>query len=473
MQIYNSLTRQVEDFVPLTPGKVGMYTCGVTVYDYAHLGHGRKYVNDDCLRRVLTYNGYKVTHVQNVTDVGHLVSDADEGEDKIEKGAIKSGKSVWETAEIFIQDFFLSMEKLNILKPDIICRATDHIPEQIELIKRLFDKGLAYDTPEAIYFDIARFPKYGQMLGQNMGEKLVGAREEVHTGSYKKHPTDFVLWFKLTGRFEKHVMQWDSPWGKGFPGWHIECSAMAMKYLGESFDIHTGGEDHLPVHHPNEIAQSEGATGKPFAKYWFHTIFLLVDGRKMSKSLGNFYRIDDILEKGFSPIALRYLFMTAHYRSPLNFTWSSLTSAQRALDKLKEFVGARSSRPERTQLSEPKLKKIDQYRAKFLNALNDDLNFPQALAVVWEMVKSNIPDYDKRELLLDWDQVLGLNLNSIQSEVVVPELVKQLVQQREDLRKSAKFALADEVRKEIELHGFLVKDTANGTQISSRSTSST
>ena len=315
-----------------------MYACGVTVYDYPQIGNARKYVNDDLLRRALTANGFEVKHVQNVTDVGHLVSDADEGEDKLEKGAAKFGKSVWELADMFIKDYFETMDKLNILRPDIVCRATDHIADMIELIQRLIDKGLAYETPEAVYFDVSKFPKYGQMLGQQLEDKQTAVRDNVKTGDYKKNSADFVLWFKLVGRFEKHIMQWDSPWGKGFPGWHIECSAMSMKYLGESFDIHTGGEDHLPIHHPNEIAQSEGATGKTFVKYWFHTVFLKVDGQKMSKSLGNFYKLDDVVSKGFTPMALRYLYLTAHYRSPLNFTWSSLAGAQTALDKLKAFM---------------------------------------------------------------------------------------------------------------------------------------
>lgn len=441
-------------------GKVGLYTCGVTVYDYAHIGHGRKYVNDDLLKRLLTYNGYQVTHVQNVTDVGHLVSDADEGEDKLEAGAAKTGKSVWETAETFIKGFYETMDKLNILRPDVVCRATDHIPEQIELIKRLVNKGFAYDTPEAVYFNVAKFPRYGELSGQRLADKLVAARQEVQTGSHKKNPVDFVLWFKLVGRFEKHVMKWDSPWGQGFPGWHIECSAMSMKYLGETFDIHTGGEDHIPVHHTNEIAQSEAATGKPFGRYWMHSAFLMVDGQKMSKSLENMYRVEDVAEKGFDPMALRYLYLTAHYRTPLSFTWSSLAAAQSALDKLCEFTGA--TRESRVSLSKEKLKKIDQFRARFVSAVNNDLNFPQGLAVVWEMVKSNIGDYDKLELLLDWDQILGLGLANAQEGIKVPEEVTKLAGERESLRKAGKFVEADKVRMQIETLGFIVKDTATG-----------
>ena len=461
MKLYNSLTKQAEDFVPIKKGHVGMYACGVTVYDYPQIGNARKYVNDDLLRRALTANGFEVKHVQNVTDVGHLVSDADEGEDKLEKGAAKFGKSVWELADMFIKDYFETMDKLNILRPDIVCRATDHIADMIELIQRLIDKGLAYETPEAVYFDVSKFPKYGQMLGQQLEDKQTAVRDNVKTGDYKKNSADFVLWFKLVGRFEKHIMQWDSPWGKGFPGWHIECSAMSMKYLGESFDIHTGGEDHLPIHHPNEIAQSEGATGKTFVKYWFHTVFLKVDGQKMSKSLGNFYKLDDVVSKGFTPMALRYLYLTAHYRSPLNFTWSSLAGAQTALDKLKAFMKSETV----TKLQSNKAKKVDEYKNKFMDAINNDLNFPMAIAVVWEMIKSNIPDTDKKDLLLDWDQILGLELGNI-ADVKIPDEIKKFAQIRDQLRHEGKFVQADEIRVQLEEKGYIVKDTAHGTDIS-------
>jgi len=467
VKIFNSASREVEEFVPLKGKKVGMYTCGPTVYDHPHIGHGRKYVYDDLLKRLLIYSGYQVMHVQNITDVGHLVSDADEGEDKLEAGAAKTGKSVWETAEMYIKGFYETMDKLNISRPDVVCRATEHVPEQIELIKRLVDKGFAYDTPEAVYFDVAKFPRYGELSGQRLADKMVAARQEVQTGSHKRNPADFALWFKLVGRFEKHVMKWDSPWGGGFPGWHIECSAMSMKYLGETFDIHTGGEDHIPVHHTNEIAQSEAATGKPFVKYWLHSAFLMVDGQKMSKSLGNMYRIEDVTEKGFNAMALRYLYLTAHYRTPLSFTWSSLAAAQSAYDKLCEFVraGGREGGRARVELSKEKMKKIGQYRERFLEVVNNDLNFPQGLAVVWEMIKSNIPDMDKADLLLDWDQILGLSLVSAREDIKVPEEVTRMVNEREGLRKSGKFVEADAVRMQIEKLGFIVKDGPTGPAI--------
>jgi len=467
LKLYNTLSKKIEDFVPIHPPDVGMYTCGMTVYDYAHIGHGRKYVGDDILRRVLMRLGYHVTHVQNVTDVGHLVSDADEGEDKLEKGAVKAGKTVWEVADFFTKHFYDSMDKLNILRPTITCRATDHIPEQISLIKKLVEKGFAYDTPEAVYFDVTKFPQYGKLFGQSLEEKKVGVREEVKTGEFKLHPADFALWFKRVGRFAGHTMHWDSPWGDGFPGWHIECSAMSMKYLGETFDIHTGGIDHIPVHHPNEIAQSEAATGKPFVRFWVHHAFLKVDGRKMSKSLGNFYTIEDVQKKGFDPLSLRYFYLTAHYRSFLNFTWEALTSGQNALNEVRSSI-ANLKTAERSILSEDKLKKIDAYRKKFDASITDDLNMPQALAVVWEVVKSNIPSPDKYDLLMDFDEVLGLDLSVVRKLEPIPHDVNVLVAQHEKLRQEKKFEESDEVRKQIEEKGYVVEDTPNGPHIKKR-----
>jgi cysteinyl-tRNA synthetase len=469
MKLYNSLSREVEEFVPLNPPVVSMYTCGPTVYGYASIGHGKKYVGDDLLRRVLTYNGFEVNHVQNVTDVGHLVSDSDEGEDKMEKGARLSGKNVWEVAEYFMKDFYQSMDLLNILRPSKVCRATDHIPEQVELIQKLLKKGFAYETPEAVYFEVAKFPRYDSLFGQNLAEKQVAVRDEVQTGEHKKSPVDFALWFKAVGRFANHSMQWDSPFGKGFPGWHIECSAMSMKYLGETFDIHTGGEDHLSVHHPNEIAQAEAATGKPMARFWVHHVFLKVDGQKMGKSLGNVYRVQEVMEKGFSPMALRYLFLTAHYRTPLNFTWSSLASAQNAYDKLLQFVTEtrrKDGEGSRTALSKEKLKKLDSYKFRFMEAVNNDLNFPQALAVMWEMMKSNIPDYDKLDQLLDWDQMLGLKLSEAGFAVAkIPDDIMNMAAKRQELRTSGKYVEADELRVEIEKRGFKVEDSKMGIRV--------
>lgn len=464
MRIYNSLTRTVEDFVSLKKNKIGMYTCGPTVYDYDHIGHGRKYTYDDTLRRVFSYLGYEVLHVQNITDVGHLVSDGDEGEDKLEKGAKKAGITAWQVANYYTDAHFASMDLLNILRPTISCRATDHISEQIALVQTLIDKGFAYDTPEAVYFDVSKFPRYEDLFGMRILDRQTAVREEVQTGDHKRNPVDFALWFKCVGRFENHSMHWSSPWGEGFPGWHIECSAMSMKYLGETFDIHTGGIDHMPIHHPNEIAQSEAATGKPFAKYWLHYAFLNVDGTKMSKSLNNFYRVEDVIEKGFNPLALRYLYLTAHYRTTLNFTWSALAGAQTAFDKLTLFVQKTRlvTGETRSELSKDKLKKLDGFRAKFLDAIADDLAMPKAIAVIWEMLKSNIPDYDKADQLLEWDQVLGLGLAHVAEVEVVPEEVKKLGFAREQLRQQGKYVEADTVRMEIEKLGWVVGDSKTG-----------
>ena len=458
----NTLTHKKEKFIPINPPKVGMYTCGMTVYDYAHIGHGRKYVTDDILKRVLTVNGYKVEHVQNVTDVGHLVSDADEGEDKLEKGAAKQGKTVWEVAEFFTNNFYESMDKLNIERPNVICKATDHIKEQIELVQKLMDKGFAYDTPEAVYFDISKFPKYGGAFGQKLEDKKVAVRGEVQTGEHKKNPADFALWFKRMGRFQNHTMHWDSPWGDGFPGWHIECSAMSMKYLGEQIDIHTGGEDHISIHHPNEIAQSEASTGKtPFVKYWLHTAFLMVDGRKMSKSLNNFYTVEDVEKKGFDPLALRYLYLGAHYRDPLNFTWDSLEASQTALSKLKSQISqlhqSSAGESNRTVLSEDKEMKIEEYRNEFSEAINDDLNTARGLAVLWSMLGSNIPSGDKYDLAMSFDEILGLKLNETKS-IEIPENISSLMEERDRLRSEGKFEEADKIRDRIKDAGFDVSD---------------
>ncbi len=463
MKLYNTLTRNVESFEPIHPPKVSLYTCGMTVYDFAHIGHGRKYVGDDILRRTLGRFGYDVTHVQNVTDVGHLVSDGDEGEDKMEKGAKKSGKTVWEVAQDYTKHFYNTMDALNILRPTIICKATEHIREQIALVAKLIEKGFAYDTAEAVYFDVAKFPDYGKLLGQSLDEKKTAVREEVKTGQYKKNPVDFALWFKRVGRFADHAMHWDSPWGDGFPGWHIECSAMSMKYLGETIDIHTGGIDHIPVHHPNEIAQSEAATGKPFVRYWVHYAFLMVDGKKMSKSLGNYHTIEDVLEKGVDPMALRYFYLTAHYRKSLNFTWEGLHAAGQALSELRARMTAAVG-----SIASPQARRFQQ---AFDDALASDFNTPQALAVVWEVAKSTLEDGEKVALLSDFDTVLGLELGiGSHTQEVIPAQVQALVDSREALRKAKKFAQADSARAQIEALGFVLEDTPTGIRVKKKTT---
>jgi cysteinyl-tRNA synthetase len=388
----------------------------------------------------------------------------------MEKGAVGTGKTVWEIAEYFSKDFYNSMDELNIIRPDVICKATDHIKEQIELVARLLQKGYAYDTPEAVYYDVSKFAGYGKLFGQKLEEKKVSVREEVKSGEYKRNPYDFALWFKRVGRFANHTMHWDSPWGDGFPGWHIECSAMSIKYLGEQFDIHTGGEDHISIHHPNEIAQAEAATGKsPFVRYWLHTAFLTVDGKKMSKSLDNFYTVEDVEKKGFDPMALRYFYLTAHYRKPLNFTWEALSASQKTLARLRERLSGLKENRQRQVLSNEKLVKIDEYREKFLKAIGDDLNTPKALSILWEMLDSNIPSVDKYDLVISFDEVLGLRLKEVEKvKLVIPERVNTLVLEREKLRKEGRFGEADEKRKEVLEMGYEIEDTPQGAKLSKR-----
>lgn len=459
MRLYNTFTRKIEDFNPLNHPKVGLYTCGFTVYDYAHIGSMSKYIRDDVLRRALTYLGYKVKHVQNVTDVGHLASDADEGEDKMEKGAKKYGKTVWEVAQFYTDYFYNTMDAANVLRPDIICKATDHIQDMIDLIKILEEKKYTYETEEAVYFDVSKFPQYNTLSGQKLEDKKEGVREEVQVDPKKKNPADFALWFKRVGRFANHAMHWPSPWGEGFPGWHIECSAMSMKYLGPTIDIHTGGVDHIPVHHPNEIAQSEAATGKQFVKYWVHHAHILVNGQKMSKSLNNFYTIDDVRKENIDPLALRLLFLQSHYRQQSNFTWESARAAQEAYKKLKDTVLTLRKQTDRTVLSEEKLKKIDEYRQRFTDAIANDLQTPQAVAIMWEMLKSNIPSPDKLDLLLEFDQVFGLQLDQVQDvEEKIPDEIQTLAKQRDEYKKEKNYAKADEVRKKISEKGYIIED---------------
>lgn len=457
MRLYNTLTQKIEDFIPLHPSRVSYYTCGPTVYDYVQIGNLRTYTSTDILKRVLIYNNYKVKHVMNITDVGHLTGDTDEGEDKLEKGARKQKKSVWDVAQFFTDYFFYSTDQLNILHPDIVSRATDHIPAMIDLIRRLQTKGFTYETDEAVYFNTAAYPAYGALNKQKKEEKLVGARDEVVTDRKKKHPADFALWFKRVGRFANHTMHWDSPWGTGFPGWHIECSAMSMQYLGETIDIHAGGVDHIAVHHENEIAQSEGATGKPFVRHWFHGEFLTVEGKKMSKSLNNFYTIDDIKKKNFSPLTLRYLFLQTHYRTQMNFTWEALWAAAEGYANLKKIMAALKRQTQREIISPEKLYTLDEYREKFNQFINTDLQMPAAMAVVWEAAKSNIPSADKYDLLVSFDRVLGLQLGEVIEEKI-PDAITQLANERKIAREKKDFEKADAIRKKIEKAGYSIED---------------
>ncbi|OGK39833.1 cysteine--tRNA ligase [Candidatus Roizmanbacteria bacterium RIFCSPHIGHO2_12_FULL_44_10] len=468
MKLHNSKTRQIQQFEPLNPPQVTFYACGPTVYDYTHIGHLRTYTLDDILRRALEYNDYKVDCVMNITDVGHLTGDDDSGEDKLEKGARKFGKNVTEVAEFFTNFFLASNDALNIKRPTHLVKATDHIGDMIELIKRLEEKGFAYQTDEAVYFDISQFKNYGKLSGQKLEEKTVGSREEVHLDSGKKQTADFSLWFKKVGRFADHAMSWPSPWGDGFPGWHIECSAMSMKYLGETIDIHSGGIDHIPVHHENEIAQSEAATGKEFVRFWVHNEFLMIDGIKMSKSLGNLFTLDDVKAKGFDPLALRYLYFQTHYRQVMNFTWEALQAAQTALDRLRAAIIQLRAQTQRAQLSEEKLASVQDFSAKFKTAVSNDLQLPQALAVVWEVIKSNIPSEDKLDLLYEFDAVLGFNLRDYQEEVIPQEIIA-LAEKRQQARNAADFVAGDKIRTEIDAKGYLIDDDSGSYRLKKKS----
>ncbi len=486
LKLYNTLTRQKEIFEPLKSDYVRQYDCGPTVYWYAHIGNLWRYMMSDLIRRVLEFNGYQVKQVMNITDVGHLTDEdlaADTGEDKMEVAARREKKTPQEIAEFYTQAFLKDLDGLNIQRPHVMPKATDHIPEMIALIQRLEEKGYVYRAGNYVVFDISKFPDYSKLSGKNLDELRVGARLEPVEG--KKNPFDFALWIVDP----QHLMRWDSPWGVGYPGWHIECSAMSMKYLGEQLDIHTGGEDNIFPHHENEIAQSEAATGKQFVKYWLHAGFLQVEGKKMSKSLENLYRLDDLMGRGFVPSAFRYLCLTAHYRTPLNFTWDGLEAAQNALKKLREFARSISENGSEQlgKLSEPDGQKVgksdtlahrrtdapsrsefSEYHQRFREAINDDLNTPQALAVVWDLVKSARADTSLRpvayKLLRGFDKVLGLKLTEVCAEAI-PQVPKQLVEERERHRREGHFDEADQIRQKILDLGYTVEDTSEGPKI--------
>lgn len=452
LRIYNTLSHKVEDFKSIHASKVGMYSCGPTVYDYQHIGHMRRYVGDDLLVRVLQYNGYDVKHVMNITDVGHLVSDSDTGEDKMEKGAKKFGMSVWDIAKKFEKQFFDSMDLLDIKRPDVLIHATDVIADQIELIQVLEKKGYTYKTEDGIYFDTSKFPDYFKLSRQNPDELKKGARVDFVEG--KKNVADFALW-KFSPIGETRQMEWESPYGTGFPGWHIECSAMSMKELGLTFDIHTGGIDHINIHHTNEIAQSEAASGKKFVNYWVHHNFLMVEGQKMSKSIGNIYTVEDLVAKKFDPLALRYLYLQTHYRQEMNFTWDSLQASQNALNRLrKEFA----------LLGQPTDEGAWELERSFEDAVNEDLNIPKALAIVWELLKSDVENSQKAKSILKFDAVLGLQLEkqlatSNQPSVEeIPQEIIDIVRERETLRRDRKYGMADQLRNKVKKMGYTILD---------------
>lgn len=455
IRLYNTLTRKKEEFIPIQKGIVKIYSCGPTVYNYAHIGNMRAYILMDTLRKVLEYNGYKVEQVMNITDVGHMTSDADSGEDKMEKSARIMNMSVYEIAEKFTKLFMNDIKSLNVKLPEHVVKATEHIKEMEEYVKELVDKGYAYETSKGVYFDTSKLENYGRYLSpNNIDGLLAGARIEVD--SEKKNPLDFALWIKAP---KEHIMQWDSAFGKCYPGWHIECSAMSKKYLGEEFDIHTGGVDHIQIHHENEIAQSVGATGKILARYWLHTEFLLVDGGKMSKSLGNVYTLAQLQEKNIEPLAFRYFTYSSNFTNKLNFTWEAIRSSQVSLNKLREQVN--KNKGVNTKLSEEKIKK---YEERFLDAINDNLNMPIAISVLWDLLKEEKSN-DVYELAMKFDTVLSLELNKKMEEKEIPIEVQEILRKREEARKEKNFALSDELRKKILNLGYLVKDTKEGQKV--------
>lgn len=462
VKLSNTATRKKEKFVSIKPNKVGLYTCGPTVYSRAHIGNLRAYIFADVLRRTLEYAGYEVNHVMNITDVGHLTSDADEGEDKMAAAAKKERATAWDIAERYTKQFFEDEEKLNIKKPKIICKATDHIKEQIELIKKLEAKGYVYKTQDGIYFNTSKFSHYGDLAKLDIKGLQAGSRIEMGD---KKNKTDFALW-KFSGN-EKRDMEWDSPWGKGFPGWHIECSAMSMRYLGETFDIHTGGIDHIPIHHTNEIAQSECATGKHFVNYWLHSDFLVMnDKSKMSKSLGNVVNLGTLEEKGIDPLAYRYLCLNSHYKKRLLFDETILDSAVNAYNRFKEKIVLFKEEKVSPTNMEDLSAKGKSYLKDFKLAVFDDLNTPKALALMWTMLRdSKLDDSEKYSLVKEFDKVLALGINSINSSSQIPKEVESLVQQREEFRKSKNWSGADEARKKIAALGYEVSDTPKGPKV--------
>jgi cysteinyl-tRNA synthetase len=496
LKLYNSLTRKKEEFKPQNAGKVGIYVCGPTVYGHAHLGHAKSYVSFDCLVRYLRYLGYSVTYVQNITDVGHLTDDADQGEDKVAKAAKKEKKHPMALAEYYTRSYFEDMDRLNCVRPDISPRASGHIVEQIELVKTLLEKGCAYEVNGSVYFDVSKFKDYGKLSGRNIEEMQAGARVEVSPD--KKHPADFALWKKAE---PNHIMQWPSPWGMGFPGWHLECSVMSTKYLGQPFDIHGGGLDNKFPHHECEIAQAEAATGKQFVKYWVHNNMVTVDGQKMSKSLNNFITLKqtfssspelkhDRLSRKYDPLAVRFLILNTHYRSPIDFSNDALLSAQTGYEKLRETVLrlriAWKSAPEGTldQGVETELKRIE---GEFKNAMDDDLNTPIALSVIFDLVrfsnklveagtasKATLDAVDKLFRKLGGGEdvkdekgclgiVKGAYLDIHAGDVLFPKAVAILIELRNEAKKSKNFYMADVIRNKLDGMGVLVEDLADGT----------
>ena len=451
---YNTLTKQKDLFKPIEEGKVKIYSCGPTVYKDATIGNMRTNLLNDTLRRVLKYNGYELKHVMNITDVGHLVSDGDEGEDKMLKSAREEHKSPLEIAEHYTKLFFRDLERLNIETPEVVCKATDHIKEMLEMVQKIMKNGYAYETSTAIYFDVSKLDKYGILSGINLNDQKAGARVDIDPE--KRNPYDFALWIKAPAN---HLMKWDSPWGPSYPGWHIECSAMSTKYLGEEFDIHTGGIDLVPTHHENEIAQNKGACGKNPAHYWIHGEYLLINGGKMSKSLGNTYLIDDIIARGYSPLAYRLFNYSCHYRGKLNFTWEGIESANTSLIRLRE--GYQKHLNGNSDISDEIIADMEN---RFHQAINDDMNMPLALSVVWEAVKYPEKSPKIAQLLKKFDTVLGIKIDEVQ-ETKIPQEILDLVEERKQARSDKNWSESDRLRDLIAEKGYVVKDTKDGTEV--------
>jgi cysteinyl-tRNA synthetase len=450
IRLHNTLTGKKGDFVPLKEGEASMYHCGPTVYDFAHIGNMRAFVFADIVRRTFENSEYKVHQVMNITDVGHLISDEDEGADKIEEGARREKKSVEEIIQTYTDAFFKDLERLNVeTEGTEFPRASKHIDEQIDLIKRLEKKGFVYEISDGIYFDTSKFKNYGKLGNIDITGIREGAR--VETNPEKRNPTDFALWKFSPDTGEKRQQEWDSPWGTGFPGWHIECSAMSMKYLGETFDIHTGGIDHIPVHHNNEIAQSECATGKLFVNYWLHNAFITIDGKKMAKSEGNILKVDDLIKKGVHPMSLRYWLMTAHYRTPANFTFQAVESAQSALESLVHFVA-------RYESGQPRQDVINDFLGDFQN----DFNTPYALARLHYMTEKE-PGEDSATTIIELDPLTGLSIKKLSEKVQeIDSETASLLEERNKAREEKDFVKSDKLREEIVTRGFTISDTPEG-----------
>jgi len=465
MKLYNTLTRTIEDFIPIDENLVKMYTCGPTVYNYAHLGNLRTYIHEDILEKTFEYIGYNVKRVMNITDVGHLESDADDGEDKMLKGAKRENKTVWEIAQYYTDAFFKDIEKLNIKKADVIAKATDYINDYIEFIKVLEKKGYTYIANGNVYFDITKVPDYTKLSGMDLNQCRVASRDNVSVDVNKKCPQDFVLWFTKS-KFDNQAMKWDSPWGVGYPGWHIECSVISLTNLGEQMDIHCGGVDHIPVHHTNEIAQSESYTGKKWVNHWWHAEFLIDNNGKMSKSSGEFLTLLLLEKKGFNPLSYRYFVLNSHYRKQLAFSFDSLESAENAYLKLKSRIKTiNDNSNENKQITDAVIK----YQDEFKKSLEDDLNTANSITVLYNLLKADdLTNNEKLHLVKDFERVLSLDLlnfvdkktDDVQDDEV--KIIEAMIQKRTDAKKNKNFQLADSIRADLLEKGIVLEDTRQG-----------